>query len=190
MDLWPLFITLFVIGAAELGDKTQLLVLGFAARYPFWKIMSAVLSATAILMAVAVIFGGAINRYIPPFYVQLAAGSIFIAFGLWTLLGKEEGEGEKAKGDKNPFLIVFSSFFLAELGDKTQLAALALSAKYGAPFQVWIGATLGMAGINVLAALAGSWLGKFIPEKAIKSFSAAIFIIFGLFTLGSLIMQG
>ena len=187
MNLWPLLITFLIIGAAELGDKTQLLTLGFATRFPVWEVIIAVSCATAVLMALAVTFGGAINYYIPEFYLQLAAGIIFIGFGLWTLLGKEKEEEEgKTKNNKNPFAFIFTTFFLAELGDKTQLATLTLSAKYGTPIQVWLGATLGMCGVNVIAALTGSWIKKFVSEKTIKWFGAMVFILFGLFTLWSL----
>lgn len=177
-------ISFLIISAAELGDKTQLLTLGFATRYPVWKVIAAVFSATAVLMALAVIFGGAINYYIPEFYIQLFAGLIFIAFGIWTVLGKDEDE-EKANGknNKNPFIIVFSAFFLAELGDKTQLATLALSARYGTPFQVWLGATLGMTAVNSVAAMAGSWIKRYVSDKTIKLIGATIFIVFGIITL-------
>ena len=136
MDLWPLLITFLIIGAAELGDKTQLLTLGFATKFPVWEVIIAVSCATAVLMALAVTFGGAINYYIPEFQLQLAT--------------------------------------------------LTLSAEYGTPIQVWLGATLGMCGVNVIAALTGSWIKKFVSEKTIKWFGAVIFILFGLFTLWSL----
>lgn len=187
MNFWPLATTFLIIAAAELGDKTQLLTLGFATKYTVWQVIAAVTAATAVLMALAVIFGGAISYYIPEFYLQLLAGTLFIGFGIWTLLGEEKEEDEKVKGNHNPFSIVFASFFLAELGDKTQLATLALSARYGSPLQVWLGATLGMAGVNAVAALAGSWIKKIVSEKAIKWIGAAIFIIFGLITIWRLL---
>lgn len=175
-----------MIALAELGDKTQLLTFGFAARYPFWPVMSGVACATAALMAAAVIFGGFLNRFIPLFYVQSFAGTLFILFGLWTLFGKEEEEpldsarGKGAGGD--PFWIVCGSFFLAELGDKTQLATLALSAKYGAPLAVWAGATLAMIFINLISVLAGGWTRQYVPAKAVKYVGAAVFVLFGLWT--------
>ena len=190
MNLWPLITTLFIIGAAELGDKTQLLTLTFATRFPVWKVISAVFTATAILMGLAVFLGGIINRFIPEFYLHLTAGIVFILFGLWIFFGKaEKEEEEKAVKNKNPFWIVFVTFFLAELGDKTQLATLALSARYGTPFQVWLGATLGMAGINAVAALAGSWIKRLVSEKTIKWLGAVIFILFGLITLVNLFVN-
>jgi putative Ca2+/H+ antiporter (TMEM165/GDT1 family) len=188
MNLWPAFSTFLIIAAAELGDKTQLLVLGFVSRYPVWEVIGAVTLATALLMLLAVAFGGAINYYLPPFYVQFFAGTLFILFGLWTLFGKVEKEGEK-KRRGNPFWMIFSAFFLAELGDKTQLATFALSAQYGAPLMVWLGATLGMAGVNVLAALAGKWIKRFLPERSLKLAGAAVFLIFGLLTLGGLLLS-
>lgn len=187
MNIWPLIITFFVIGSAELGDKTQLLTFGLATKYPIWKVILAVFCATGILMAAAVVFGGVINYYFPTFYVQLFAGLLFIFFGFWTIWGREEKEEEKeVKGNANPFWVVFAGFLLAELGDKTQLATFVLSAKYGTPFQIWLGATLGMAGVNSISALAGGWVRKLIPEAFIKFVGAAVFIIFGLLTLGDL----
>lgn len=188
MNLWPALSSFLIIAAAELGDKTQLLVLGFVSRYPVWEVIGAVSLATALLMFLAVAFGGAINYYLPPFYVQLFAGMLFILFGLWTLFGKEkEEDGKKSRG--NPFWMIFSTFFLAELGDKTQLATFALSAQYGAPLLVWLGATLGMVGVNVLAALLGKWIKRFLPGNSIKWLGASIFILFGLITLGGLLIS-
>ncbi|MCU0641909.1 MAG: TMEM165/GDT1 family protein [Candidatus Margulisbacteria bacterium] len=184
MSLAPFLAALTVIALAELGDKTQLLTFGLATRYPFWTVISAVASATALLMGIAVILGGFLNQLIPLFYLQLFAGTLFILFGFWTLFGKEDkDDGEEQGGaGKGAFGIVFSSFFLAELGDKTQLATLALTAKYGAPVLVWAGATLGMIVVNGLSILAGGWLGKHLAPRLIKYVGAAVFILFGLWT--------
>jgi len=192
MNLWPFITTLLIIAVAELGDKTQLLTLGLATKYPVWKVISAVSLATAILMALAVTFGRAINSYVPTLYIQLFAGIVFIIFGLWILLGKSIDSSTKLaardKENKSPNILIaiFIIFFLAELGDKTQLATFLLSAKYGNPFQVWLGATLGMVGINILAVLAGAWIRKIVSEKTIKWIGALIFILFGIITLGKL----
>ena len=177
------------IGPDAADQAEMLATLGFSTRFPVWTVIAAVSSATAVLMGLAVIFGGAINYFIQDFFLQLAAGLVFIAFGLWTLFGKEKKEEEidpLAKRKRRPFLFIFSTFFLAELGDKTQLAAFALTAKYGTPFQVWLGATVGMASVNWLAAFAGKWVKKYVADKHIKWAGGAIFIIFGLLTLWSL----
>ena len=187
MNIWPLIITLLIIGAAELGDKTQLMTLTFAAKYPVWEVISAVSAASAVLMAIAVLFGSIIDKFIPPVYIQLLAGTVFIFFGIWTIFGKDKDAAAQTSG-KNPFWIIFATFFVAELGDKTQLATLALSAKYSAPIQVWIGATLGMIGVNAVAAVAGTWVKKYVSEKAIRWAGAAIFIGFGFFTFASILL--
>lgn len=184
-DLYPLIAAFTVIGLAELGDKTQLLTFGFATRFSFWKIMAAVLCASGILMGVAVVFGGLINYYLPSFYVQLLAGSLFLFFGLYTIFSKEKEE-QAGDGGRSQFAIVFTSFFLAELGDKTQLATLALSAKYGTPFLVWLGATLAMTIVNGLGILAGRGLKKVISENSLRLAGAGMFIVFGLWTFKEL----
>lgn len=185
MDLAPFLAALSIIGLAELGDKTQLLTVGFALKYPAWEIIAAVFCASGVLMAAAVFLGGLLNQYLPLAYVQLFAGLAFIFFGLWAIFGKKEEE--KAKfSNSNPFRIVFASFLLAELGDKTQLAALALSAKYGSPLQVWLGATLAMVGMNGMGILVGKWSRKFIAESHLNLIGAGVFILFGLLTLGEL----
>ncbi len=181
-----LIATFIVIAAAELGDKTQLLTFGFATRYPLWEVISAVFCASALLMAIAVFLGDMLSHYLPQFYVSLAAGLFFIAFGLNMIFGSGEKEEKSSGGTGNPFWVVFSGFLIAELGDKTQIATLALSAEYALPFMVWIGATLGMTLINLLGAVAGRVVGKFVSTKALQLFGAAVFIIFGLVTLGDL----
>ena len=187
MNLWPLIITFLIIGAAELGDKPQLMTLTFAAKYPLWKVIGAESAASAVLMAIAVLFGSIIDKFIPPLYIQLLAGTVFIGFGLWTIFGKDKDEEAHTSG-KNPFWIIFATFFAAELGDKTQLATLALSAKYGSPIQVWIGATLGMIGVNAVAAVAGTWVKKYVSDEIIRWVGAAIFISFGLSIFTSILL--
>ncbi len=179
---------LAVVGLAELGDKTQLLSFGFATRFPFWKVISAVTLAAGLLMALAVLFGEIVFRFIPAFYVSLFAGLYFLGYGFYMLLGREGEEAESAKssGIKEPFLIVFTGFFLAELGDKTQLATLALSARYGAPAQVWLGATLGMVAVNLLSILIGKLARGFVEPKWLKYLGAVVFLYFGCTTLLSL----
>ena len=180
------FSSLFIIAIAELGDKTQLLTFGFAAKYPLWEVLSSVACATGLLMLIAVIFGGVINYYIPAFLIQLLVGILFIAFGIRNLFGEKEEEMGKRVG--NPFWVVFVAFFLAELGDKTQIATLALSARYGAPFQVWLGATAGMVLVNCIGAVAGKWIGKHIPFLWMRLLASLIFLIFGFLTLGDIFL--
>lgn len=185
MDLQPFITTFIVIGMAELGDKTQLLTLGFATRFPIWEVLMGVVCASGILMGVAVLFGGIISNYIPDLYIQIFSGIFFILIGIWTIISKEREEEAELK-IHNPFWIVFVSFVIAELGDKTQLATFAFSAKFGQPFQVWLGATLAMFGVNGLGILIGRWAKDFVSKDWIKWFGAIIFILMGVFTLFNL----
>lgn len=187
--LLPVIASFIVIFLAELGDKTQLLTLVFSSRYGFKTVFAGVFCATALLMAIAVFLGTLIFSFIPELFVQLFAGGLFLVFGFLSMFSGEEDEEEEQKRSGTPFLIVFLSFFVAELGDKTQLATFALSAKYGAPVLVWLGATLGMVLANLLALVAGNLIKDRVSDKAIKWGGGIIFILFGLITLISLIWK-
>lgn len=188
MALQAFFAAFAIIAVAELGDKTQLVTLGFATKYPRWEVLSAVMAAAAVLMALAVLFGRAIIDLVPGLYIQLLAGLLFIGFGLWSIWSKEEKEETVKEGkSRRPFWIVFSSFFLAELGDKTQIAAFALAAQYSSPLAVWLGATAGEFFVNFISCWAGGWLKRHVPAKIIKWAGAMLFVGFGLWTLGGLL---
>src|SRR5882724_3906284 len=122
--------TLGLIGAAEMGDKTQLLTLALAARLPLGAVLGGVVVATLLNHALAVAVGGAALLVVPASVLRAAAGLSFIGFGLWTLRGDQlAGNEERRVGP--PLVTVAVSFFLAEMGDKTQLAAALHNA--GAP---------------------------------------------------------
>ena len=172
---------LFVV-LAEMGDKTQLLAMAFACRYPAKTVLAAVLAATLVNHLLAVAAGSFITGFIPMHYIQIAASASFILFGLWTLRGDElEGEDEKYKF--SPFWTVAVAFFFAEMGDKTQLATVVLAAKYQSIFPIWMGTTAGMLVADAFGIVVGVVLGKKIPERFVKWFAAAIFILFGIIGL-------
>jgi Ca2+/H+ antiporter, TMEM165/GDT1 family len=194
MGIMPLFASFLVICIAEFGDKTQLLTMSLAAKYPMEKVIGGIFSATALLMFIAVLAGGVIQRFIPMIFVSILAGAYFIIYGLIIIApaAKEEEKkepGESNIGSKDPFWIVFASFFLAEIGDKTQIAAFALTAKYGSPVQIWIGATLGMMVANLFGIAIGNVLRSYLPEKIINYMTGIIFIIFGAITFLSMIIK-
>lgn len=193
MNLFPFIASLFIIGIAELGDKTQLLTLSLAAKYPMEKVIYGISSAAALLMFIAVILGKVLQRLIPPLLISILAGAFFIIYGLTIVApiplekGKEKSK-EPSVASKDPFWIVFGSFFLAEIGDKTQLAAFALAAKYRAPVQVWLGATLALIIINLFGLLIGNMLKNYLPERVINYLTGVVFIVIGAFIfLGSVL---
>lgn len=167
---------------AEIGDRTQLLAICFATKYPWQTVMWGVFWATAVNHLVAVAFGNYLTTIFPMIYVKIGAALGFIIFGLWTLKG-DEIACENRKQRLTPFLTVFIAFFIAETGDKTQLATIALAADYNVFIPVWLGTTIGMVIANALGIFAGSTFGKKISEKLIKWIAGIIFITFGIIGL-------
>jgi len=170
---------IFVV-LAEMGDKTQLLAMAFAARYSASKVLLAVFLATVVNHALAVATGHFLATVIPMDIISFIAAFSFIIFGLWTIRGDRlEGE-EKRESRLGPVAAVAIAFFLAEMGDKTQLATISLAVKYKNMFGVLIGTTLGMVLADAAGIIIGIIMRRRIPEKTIKWISAAIFVLFGL----------
>lgn len=177
------FVTsLVVVVLAEMGDKTQLLGMAFAARYRWQTVLWGVFAATVLNHFFAAYVGNYITKVMPLSYVQIAAAASFILFGLWTIRG-DELSGEDKPGRYGPFWTVTIAFFFAEMGDKTQLATIALAAKFNELVPVWMGTTLGMMIANAIGIIVGIVLGKNIPERMVKWGAAMIFIFFGLWGL-------
>jgi Ca2+/H+ antiporter, TMEM165/GDT1 family len=164
---------------AEMGDKTQLLAMAFASRYKWQTVMWGVFVATLVNHLLAVVAGNYLTRLIPLSYIQIAAAASFILFGLWTLRG-DTLEGEDKRFNYSPFWTVAVAFFFAEMGDKTQLATVALATHYQSIVGVWLGTTSGMLVADAIGIIVGIVLGKRIPERFIKWFAAIIFIGFGV----------
>lgn len=170
---------LFIV-LAEMGDKSQLLALAFATKYNPYKVIVAIFLATFVNHTLAVIFGQFLTTIIPIDIIAFIAALSFIGFGLWTIRGdKLEGE-EKRESKYGPIATVAIAFFLAEMGDKTQLATISLAVEYRSFFSILAGTTLGMVAADAIGIIVGIVLSKRIPEKKIKWFSAIIFILFGL----------
>jgi|GEM_PF-58425 len=170
-----LFVTL-----AEMGDKTQLLAMAFATRFPAKTVLSAVFVATLLNHALAVAAGRLLTTVIPLEVISFVAALSFILFGLWTLRGDTlEGEDQQRSG-YGPFVTVAIAFFIAELGDKTQLATISLAVKYTDPIAVLLGTTTGMVLADGFGIIIGIVLGKRLPDAVIRLVSAGIFIFFGL----------
>ena len=174
------FITslVFVI-LAEMGDKTQLLAMAFATRYRWQTVMWGVFVATVLNHLLAVVVGSYITKFIPIEYVQIAAALSFIFFGLWTLRGDELSD-ELSSSRSSPSWTVAIAFFLAEMGDKTQLATVALAARFNALIPVWLGTSSGMMVADGVGIIIGIVLGRKIPERLVKWVAALTFIGFGL----------
>lgn len=171
--------SLVFVVLAEMGDKTQLLAMAFATKYRTSVVLWGVFAATALNHALAVLVGNYLTHFVPLQYIQIAAAVSFVFFGLWTIRG-DQLEGEDKKFSFSPFWTVAIAFFIAEMGDKTQLATIALAAKYQAPIPTWLGTNVGMMIADVIGIVVGIVMHKHIPENAVKWGAALVFIGFGL----------
>ncbi len=174
-----LFVSFVVVALAEMGDKTQLVAFSMASRYRRpWTVMLGILIATLINHALAASFGVWVARRIPASALGWLLGLGFTAFGVWTLFPDRYDEPKK-QPVWGPLLSTSVVFFLAEMGDKTQLATVALGARFGSPIAVTIGTTLGMLAADGLAVFAGTYLSTKLPLRAVRILAAALFFIFG-----------
>lgn len=172
--------SLIFVVLAEMGDKTQLLAMAFACRYPAHKVLIAVFIATILNHALAVVAGRFLTVLVPLDVISLVASLSFIVFGLWTIRGDQLDGEDKKETRFGPVVTVAIAFFLAEMGDKTQLATISLAVRYGDMLAVLMGTTAGMIVADTIGILVGVVMAKRIPERTIKWISAGVFVLFGL----------
>jgi putative Ca2+/H+ antiporter (TMEM165/GDT1 family) len=174
------FATVFV---AELGDKSQLLTLSLAARYRTPLLLAALTTAAGLTMAASVLVGAALGSALPTRPLLVAAALLFLGFAVVTWRGgDEDDEASEAPGGTGGFFAVVAGISLAELGDKTMVAALALAATTSA-WGVWIGGTLGMASASALAVLVGKALWRRLSPDTVRRVSAGLFAVMGVVLL-------
>lgn len=173
---------------AELGDKTQLMTMTLAHRYPVRPVVAGVFLAFLVLNLLAVLLGAALYRYLPQQAVLAAAGTLFLFFA-WRSWnegdGDEDGDGE-GKNGHGAFVTSFSLIFLAELGDKTQLALIALAASSGAVWSVFVGGTLALWTVSAIGVALGSTLLRRLPKIWMHRAASVLFGVFGLLALGKI----
>lgn len=177
-----LLVSTGVVALAEIGDKTQLLAFILAARFkkPV-PIILGILAATIVNHGLAGALGAWITSTVSPEILRWVLGVSFIGMAIWTMIPDkiEEEETQIAKR----FGATLITFFLAEMGDKTQIATVAMAAHYASPLLVVVGTTLGMLIADVPAVFVGDKLANKIPMKLVHSIAAAIFALLGVLTL-------
>jgi len=188
MDLSALALSAGVVALAEMGDKTQLLSLMLAARYPrqALAIIGGIFIATIANHACAALLGHWLTTFISPALLKWILGLSFLGIGLWLLVPDriDDAAGSKVVDRAfQVFILTAGLFFLAEMGDKTQIATIALGAKYSDVFSVTVGTTLGMMLANAPAVWIGQKFTKRIPIKWVHAVAAVTFIAIGIATL-------
>lgn len=180
-----LLVSTGVVALAEIGDKTQLLAFLLAARFkkPL-PIIAGILVATVVNHGLAGAVGAWITAVISPEILRWVLGVSFLAMAIWTLIpDKIEDEEMKVASKLGVFGATLVTFFLAEMGDKTQIATVAMAATYPNPVWVVVGTTLGMLIADVPAVFVGDKFAAKIPMKLVHTVAAAIFALLGLATL-------
>ena len=177
---------LFTQFIAEMGDKTQLMLVAMTSRFKLKDILLGTGVAVLVLNGLAVLAGGIISTVVPTWLIRLIAGAAFLFFAVTTLKGDDDEE-ENVKDRKIRFapLSVFCTFFVAELGDKTQLTAITFGANEGlsSAVVVWLACSLGLFAADVIGLLIGYLLKSKAPEGILNTVAFVIFSIFGILTL-------
>lgn len=179
-----MFLTEFI---AEMGDKTQLMLIALTSKYKLKDIILGTAAAILVLNGMAVLAGGLVSEFIPDWLIKTIAALAFLYFAASTISGdddEEEEEGGKSKIQFAP-LAVFCTFFVAELGDKTQLTAITFGANEGmnAAVTVWLACSIGLFAADILGMLIGYLLKSKTPDGMLNTLAFFIFAIFGNITM-------
>ena len=174
------------VAIAEIGDKTQLLSLFLATRFTQrYAIIAGILVATLLNHAASAWLGVFIMQWIPPHWGHWLIAGSFLLIGLWLLIPDQDDGAPSALDRYGAFVATTVLFFLAEIGDKTQIATVVLAASYNATFWVVMGSTLGMLAANVPVVLAGEWLMQRMPLRYARWGACALFLVLAAVTLVS-----
>ena len=171
-----------VVFVAELGDKTQLLALGFGARHGLRTVAIGLTLGYAAAGAVAALVGGVLGATLPERPVALSAGALFIVFAVLALRGGDQDDEDEHVRSLRSRSIVASialTIAVAEMGDKTQLATAALAARAN-PVATWVGATAGEVSAGMIGAVAGQRIGTRLRQRTLQRASAVLFAVFGV----------
>ena len=181
-NLIPVLTTFIVVALAELGDKSQLAVITLSAKNKPKSVFLGSLLVFALIDGISAIVGGSIGAYFPVLWINIACGIIFLAIGVYTIFSP----GDLTVIIKERSNVLLTSFFLVgalELGDKTQLAVIALAAEYSAPIQVFAGMILAFSLLTGVGVVFGALLCRYISRRYIKIGSGLVFLAFGIIYL-------
>lgn len=182
--LWPALVSTGTVAVAEIGDKTQLLALLLAARFRKpWPIVAGILVATLLNHALAGWAGALAASWLTPAVMRWIVAASFIAIALWTLKPDKLDEGDDPLPARGAFIATTIAFFVAEIGDKTQVATVLLAANYSPLWQVVAGTTVGMLLANVPVVALGNRFAQRLPLRAARITAALVFLALGSWVL-------
>lgn len=192
MDFSVILSAFSLIFLAEMGDKSQLLAITLAHRYRAPPVIMGAFAAFALLNLLAVLVGQVLFDWVPQQLVLLTSGGLFLYFGYRSWMDADGKEAHETDGAHAPggLAASFAMIFLAELGDKTQLAMIALVAGTGAIWSVFVGGTLALWAVSSVGVLSGATLLRKIPRPWVHRVAALVFVTFGVLALGQTILTG
>ena len=190
--LYTFAVATILITLAELGDKTQLLALALATKYKAWQVLVGIFVATLVIHFFSTLAGGLVGTLIPEFWLRVVSGLLFVGFGVWTLRGDDDQDADKATAGARfgPIATTAVAFFLAELGDKTQIMTMTIAADpaavlktLGAAGPVISGflASLGLSArsITPLESFWGVWLGSTVGMMIADGLAIVVGVVLG-----------
>ena len=182
--LTAILVSVAVVFVAELGDKSQLITMTYSLRHRWWVVLSGVGIASMLVHGLSVTIGHFLGLSLPERPIAFGGALAFFLFAVWTWRegGPDDDEGVRVAEPRFVLFAVISSFVLAELGDKTMLATVALASDHNWA-GVWIGATAGMVLADGVAIAVGAWAHKRLPERFLHGLASVLFLLFGLWLL-------
>ncbi|MEG0274143.1 MAG: TMEM165/GDT1 family protein [Longicatena sp.] len=176
--------TFLLVFIAEMADKTQFMIMALTNRFRIKTILMGMISGIIIIAGLSVLAGDIIGDFVPVKVIKICGGVMFLLFGLWNLRKGKDEESHHKVGMKLPIISIALSFILAELGDKTQLATVALAADHMQDhLAIFAGSAIGLILANIVGIFAGKFIFSKLPEDRVKLISSCIFFFFGSTTL-------
>jgi len=171
-----------LVGVSEVGDRTQLATLTLSTRYgkPLQVFLGAML-AFLVADGMAVLAGEALVEVVPPLFLEVGSGLLFLVFGLLTLRGKDQDD-PKVVNKSRPLLASFNMVLLSEMGDKTQIATALLVAEFDTPLAILLEVLAAMAVLSIIAVLVGAKIRRLVSLRTLRIASGLAFIAFGVWS--------
>lgn len=171
-----------LVALLEVGDKTQFATISLAARHRWPPVLAGAALGLIVVTAIGAALGAALAGFFETWLwlIKIAGGAFSVAYGVWTYVRPAEAAREGGEEERNAFVESFSLNFVAELGDKTQIAVILLAATMAAPVSVFVGGSLALVAIAVVSVAIGATIARYFPEKWTRLVASALFVATGI----------